>query len=781
MRTPHSILYLSLAFAPATAWADIVCPVGTRLEEQAVGSQHQQWCAFADGTRHGPSLRMNSTGDLLERGHWKMGLRDGAWTRYDKDGTRIASGNYAKGERTGTWQHTEPDTGWTLARDFSSFTAPEEPLTPTDIDGWLWWSLELPEPPIRMLPIEDALLIYFADRVSIVELISGAPLFEIPLQDLPKLDLLVEDGRVAFLTEDGAVSIADLETHQMLQMMASDKVTGIIAMEDDVVVTRDRTGSVSAVDVLQGRRLWVSSGPWGRVGPVYLSGTLVGVQDRYIREIVPQTGETGWKTRLDERLVELVPGFEGDRLYALDRQGGLYALDLETGKRLWVNDQAVENKVAKGALLRDDLSALIVFNGSEILRIDHDTGERIDRLEVAPELVGQADLLDQLLCVQSVDTGIECTDIGGAYAWALETPSRDQAPVVLDRLILSVQDDHRLLAIDRLGARLGGDLDSDIELSFGEVSLVLSPEWEGDEEDGFWFGRTAVAEWVMMHDRAGECGERSVYLDLVPHGAESLEGTPILIQNLMLESPDLDGALEPMGDWEIDEVVEDWELDLLVPWGPTILEMEPYEADPELDDEIRSILACEQRELTLSGMVRVQDGLVQRRYDGRLGLTVVDDLDADQGCLIELTAGGEDLGIWSDPKGSGRMWLRLIGAGDLPYGALEDLFDGASVSGSELGSHTLELWAGEHALYTTVPIRPDWELGWRDGELGLWGMDSDDGWTPLGVMGTDDSEFLVEGLLLWDLDVIGEVPSVDKKGLVPLLEISSCDEGEKTQ
>ena len=60
-------------------------------------------------------------------------------------------------------------------------------------------------------------------------------------------------------------------------------------------------------------------------------------------------------------------------------------------------------------------------------------------------------------------------------------------------------------------------------------------------------------------------------------------------------------------------------------------------------------------------------------------------------------------------------------------------------------------------------------------------MDTDDGWTPLGVVGSDDSDLLMEGLLRWDLDVIGEIPSVDKKGLVPLIEISSCDEGNDAQ
>ena len=101
---------------------------------------------------------------------------------------------------------------------------------------------------------------------------------------------------------------------------------------------------------------------------------------------------------MEGRLVELIPAYSGEQLLTLDKAGRLIALDPETGARLWVNDEALQMDVVKGAQLRDDQDALVVMNGVEVVRIDPMSGELLNRFEISPEIAGQFDLLDSLLC-----------------------------------------------------------------------------------------------------------------------------------------------------------------------------------------------------------------------------------------------------------------------------------------------------------------------------------------------------------------------------------------------
>ena len=110
------------------------------------------------------------------------------------------------------------------------------------------------------------------------------------MSESPKMDVVVDEQRVGFVTMDGAVLIADLEQPGLLQITLSDPVTGIVALDGDELIVRSLSGTISALDLERGSRKWVSDGPWGRVGPVFLDGALFGVQDRYVHQIDPETG-----------------------------------------------------------------------------------------------------------------------------------------------------------------------------------------------------------------------------------------------------------------------------------------------------------------------------------------------------------------------------------------------------------------------------------------------------------------------------------------------------------
>jgi hypothetical protein len=509
---------------------------------------------------------------------------------------------------------------------------------------------------------------------------------------------------------------------------------------------------------------------------------LVGVQDRYVHQIDPETGLRGWRTRLGARLVELVPGFNGEHLFALDKNGGLYALDLATGTLLWSNEEIVLEEVVRGALLRDDQDALVVYNGTEFLRVDHASGALLDRVGVDPEEARSADLMGQLLCTQGPQQGLVCEDIHGVFSWSLDLGAEAVPPLILDRLLFSLQEDNTLLAIDRLGARVSGDVDSDIELQFKEIDLILSPEWVGDEMNGAWTGEQVSASWLEARDRADECGSRRVSLDLSLLGEEGdqpLVGREALILELELESEDLESEVELLEPWTLEYLEESWVIDLLAEWSPQIVAMEPFSEEGGFSELQEAMYSCELDSLEFQGSVEVQDGLIRRRYDGSISIRRVPDLDPLQGCLVELRAGDEDLGMWSTPLEGGRVWLRLAGMDEPPLESLEALVDGENIALQGDGIGELEIWFGNSGEPWVPLSMNNSGLHWNGEALALDLAEA--GSIPLMISELSWPDVEDQGFKQWEFDARAVLSVPNAQGLLPLLEVSGCMDEDSTQ
>lgn len=67
------------------------------------------WCRSEDGARHGPWLRLHTSGgpDLLV--HYRHGAGHGSWRQWYPGGGQMRSGGFLRGRKHGVWKGWYPD------------------------------------------------------------------------------------------------------------------------------------------------------------------------------------------------------------------------------------------------------------------------------------------------------------------------------------------------------------------------------------------------------------------------------------------------------------------------------------------------------------------------------------------------------------------------------------------------------------------------------------------------------------------------------------------------
>lgn len=75
--------------------AETPCPEGTIKKSQATPDAREEWCALADGSRHGVRRAWYADGRLWFEGEYLHGKRAGAWTFWFPNGAVMAVTRYA--------------------------------------------------------------------------------------------------------------------------------------------------------------------------------------------------------------------------------------------------------------------------------------------------------------------------------------------------------------------------------------------------------------------------------------------------------------------------------------------------------------------------------------------------------------------------------------------------------------------------------------------------------------------------------------------------------------
>jgi outer membrane protein assembly factor BamB len=109
----------------------------------------------------------------------------------------------------------------------------------------------------------------------------------------------------------------------------------------------------------------------------------------------------------DEQFVNLVPTVSGNRIYTADRNGSVWAFELESGKIIWQTKTGVPISAAAGIG-----EGIVLVGGSEaeLVALEADTGEQRWRVEVSSEVLSIPRVFEGVVIVQTVDGNITALD-----------------------------------------------------------------------------------------------------------------------------------------------------------------------------------------------------------------------------------------------------------------------------------------------------------------------------------------------------------------------------------
>jgi antitoxin component YwqK of YwqJK toxin-antitoxin module len=85
----------------------LACDSGT-TPTLAPAPEPTEFCARADGTRHGPFVSMFPDESVRIKGAYKDGKLDGAWERHYPGGALAEEGTFAAGQKDGSWRQLSP-------------------------------------------------------------------------------------------------------------------------------------------------------------------------------------------------------------------------------------------------------------------------------------------------------------------------------------------------------------------------------------------------------------------------------------------------------------------------------------------------------------------------------------------------------------------------------------------------------------------------------------------------------------------------------------------------
>jgi len=117
----------------------------------------------------------------------------------------------------------------------------------------------------------------------------------------------------------------------------------------------------------------------------------------------------------DEQLVELVPAVVDERVYAADRNGSVWAYELEKGKNVWRSKTGVA--ISAGPGVGEGL-VLVGSSEADLVALSADSGEERWRTSVSSEVLSVPQVFEDVVIVQTVDGNIAGLDAeSGERIW----------------------------------------------------------------------------------------------------------------------------------------------------------------------------------------------------------------------------------------------------------------------------------------------------------------------------------------------------------------------------
>ncbi len=122
----------------------------------------------------------------------------------------------------------------------------------------------------------------------------------------------------------------------------------------------------------------------------------------------------------DKAVVKLQPALDGDRIYAADAKGRVFAFNRENGKRLW--QQKTDDAITGGVSSNADLLLYGTGNG-EVVALSNEDGEELWRTALSSEVISVPQTNGTLVAAQTMDGRLHALSAqSGETLWRYDSP-----------------------------------------------------------------------------------------------------------------------------------------------------------------------------------------------------------------------------------------------------------------------------------------------------------------------------------------------------------------------
>jgi len=159
----------------------------------------------------------------------------------------------------------------------------------------------------------------------------------------------------------------------------------------------------------------------------------------------------------DKQLLQLVPSVSEQRVYAADRNGSVWAFELDSGKVIWHQKTGIALSAGPGA---NEGLVLVGSSEGKLVALDAGNGKSHWRDDVPSEILSVPRVYEGVVIVQTVDGAISAMDAdSGKQLWIYDrtvpilTLRGTSTPVVEDGVVIAGFANGKIVALDVMTGR----------------------------------------------------------------------------------------------------------------------------------------------------------------------------------------------------------------------------------------------------------------------------------------------------------------------------------------
>ncbi|HFD79628.1 MAG TPA: outer membrane protein assembly factor BamB [Gammaproteobacteria bacterium] len=157
------------------------------------------------------------------------------------------------------------------------------------------------------------------------------------------------------------------------------------------------------------------------------------------------------------KLVKLVPAVVGERVYAADRSGVVWAFELESGRKIWRSRTGIAISAAVGV---GEGLVLVGSSEADVVALDADSGEQRWHTQVSSEILSVPQIYEGVVVVQTVDGNVTGLDAdNGTRLWIYDgsapvlTLRGTSTPLVEQGAVMAGFANGKIIALDAASGR----------------------------------------------------------------------------------------------------------------------------------------------------------------------------------------------------------------------------------------------------------------------------------------------------------------------------------------